>query len=90
MTVRVVLVSVCAARTPPFRSQAIRSEVLYARRVGIFAPRFLWGACLARSCTGSASSAEKVIHTFIVFAYGEEPSASAVADMEEEADGGGE
>jgi hypothetical protein len=90
MTVRVVLVPVCAVRTPPFRRQAICSEVLYARRAGIFAPRFLRAACLALSCTGSASSAEKVIHTFMGFAYGVEPSASSVADTEEEGAAGGE
>jgi hypothetical protein len=77
MTIRVVLVPVCAVRTPPFRSQAIRAEVLYARRAG-----------LALSCTASASCAEKVIHTFIGFAYGAEPSASLAADTKEEAGAG--
>ena len=59
MTVRVVLVQVCAVRTPRFCSRPIRAEMLYARRADIFAPRFLRAAYLALSCTGRASGAEK-------------------------------
>ena len=39
---------------------------------------------------GALRAAEKVIHTFINFAYGAEPSAALVADAEEEAGAGGE